>query len=284
MRFVHRDAGVERDMELRLGRQDAVAGDLATALGGYGGAVMIDGRLTQPATPLSGSGLVMGSEVSLTVTPEADTGTMSDRGFVLRVIGGLDAGLSVPLMPGRYTLGRGEQADVRVDSPDLSRLHCEIDVTRDGLVRVRDLGSRNGTDLNGQRLTGPVRVGPQDIVSAAGRVPFRVLPVADLGPVQYVNPAYEAGSGGTLPFNRAPRLAASADAGPVKLPAAAQALRLPAAAGHLDRRADHPGRRHGRDHEEPCLRAVRAVQPGHDDRHPDGGPDARPCRVPPGQA
>ena len=218
MRFVHRDAGVERDMELRLGRQDAVAGDLATALGGYGGAVMIDGRLTPPATPLSGSGLVMGAEVSLTVTPEADTGTMSDRGFVLRVVGGLDAGLSVPLMPGRYKLGRGDQADIRVDSPDLSRLHCEIDVTRDGLVRVRDLDSRNGTDLNGRRLTGPVRVGPQDIVSAAGRVPFRVLPVADLGPVQYVNPAFEAGSGGTLPFNRAPRLAASADAGPVKLP------------------------------------------------------------------
>ncbi|MEZ0109127.1 S-DNA-T family DNA segregation ATPase FtsK/SpoIIIE [Catenulispora sp. EB89] len=218
MRFVHRDAGVERDMELRLGRRDAVVGDLSTSLGGYGGALMIDGRMAAPATPLTGSGLVMGSEVSLTVTPEADTGTMSDRGFVLRVVGGLDAGLSVPLMPGRYKLGRGEQADVRVDSPDLSRLHCEIDVTRDGLVRVRDLGSRNGTDLNGQRLTGPARVGPQDIVSAAGRVPFRVLPVADLGPVQYVNPAHEAGSGGTLPFNRAPRLAASADAGPVKLP------------------------------------------------------------------
>src|SRR6185437_10075492 len=110
MRFVHRDAGVERDMELRLGRPDAVAADLATALGGYGGAVMIDGRLTPPATPLSGSGLVMGSEVSLTVLPDPDTGTMSDRGFVLRVIGGLDAGLSVPLMPGRYKLGRGEQA------------------------------------------------------------------------------------------------------------------------------------------------------------------------------
>ena len=218
MRFVHRDAGVERDMELRLGRPDAVAADLATALGGYGGAVMIDGRLTPPATPLSGSGLVMGSEVSLTVLPDPDTGTMSDRGFVLRVIGGLDAGLSVPLMPGRYKLGRGEQADVRIDSPDLSRLHCEIDVTRDGLVRVRDLGSRNGTDLNGQRLTGPARVGPQDIVSAAGRVPFRILPVADLGPVQYVNPAHEAGPGGTLPFNRAPRLAASAEAAPIKLP------------------------------------------------------------------
>ncbi|WP_230419530.1 FtsK/SpoIIIE domain-containing protein [Catenulispora pinistramenti] len=220
MRFVHRDAGVERDMELRLGRQDAVVGDLATALGGYGGALLIDGRPTAPATALSASGLVTGSEVSLTVVPDTDTGTMSDRGFVLRVIGGLDAGLSVPLLPGRYRLGRGEQADVRIDSPDLSRLHCEIDVTRDGLVRVRDLGSRNGTDVNGQRLTGPARVGPQDIVSAAGRVPFRILPATDLGPVQYVNPAHEAGPGGTLPFNRAPRLAAAAESAPIKLPQA----------------------------------------------------------------
>ena len=115
-------------------------------------------------------------------------------------------------------LGRGEAADIRVDCPDISRLHCEIDVTRDGRVSVRDLGSRNGTDLNGERLAGPTVIGPDDLVCAAGRVPFRVLPVAALGPVQYVNPAREAGPGGTLPFNRAPRVAAPAEAPPVRLP------------------------------------------------------------------
>jgi S-DNA-T family DNA segregation ATPase FtsK/SpoIIIE len=102
--------------------------------------------------------------------------------------------------------------------PDVSRLHCEIEVDADGRVTVTDLGSRNGTDVNGLRLTGPVQVGPTDVVCAAGRVPFRLLPTASLGPVAYPNPAREAGPGGTLPFNRAPRLAAPPAAGPVKLP------------------------------------------------------------------
>ncbi|GAA1995537.1 FtsK/SpoIIIE domain-containing protein [Catenulispora subtropica] len=238
MRFVHRDAGVERDMELRLGRPDAVVADLASALGSYGGGLVVDGRPTPPGTPLDGSGLVMGSEVATVVADDWDPGTMSTEGFVLRVVGGLDAGLSTPLPPGRFRLGRGDQADIRVECPDISRLHCEIDVTRDGRVTVRDLGSRNGTDLNGRRLKGPAVVGPDDVVCAAGRVPFRVLPVAALGPVQYVNPAREAGPGGTLPFNRAPRLAPPPEPPPVRLPqpprrAEAQPLRITTIVGPI---------------------------------------------------
>ena len=234
MRFVHRDAGVEREMEVRLGRPDALVADLAAALGAAGGGLVIDGRPTPPGTPLTGSGLVMGSEVAIALpVPRPRDGTvprsrrdsdatdataMLDAGLVLRIVGGLDAGLSVPLRPGRVRLGRGEKADIRVDCGDISRLHCEIDVTEDGLVTVTDLGSRNGTDLNGVRLAAPAAVGPQDLVCAAGRVPFRVLPASALGPVQYVHAAREAGPGGTLPFNRAPRLGAPAEAAPVRLP------------------------------------------------------------------
>ncbi|MFD0632106.1 FtsK/SpoIIIE domain-containing protein [Catenulispora yoronensis] len=231
MRFVHRDAGVERDLELRLGRPDARVADLASALGSPGGGLVVDGRPTPPGTPLAESGLVLGSEVSTVLADDRDPGTMSHEGLVLRVVGGLDAGLARPLTPGRFRLGRGDQADIRVDCPDLSRAHCEIEVTRQGRVTVRDLGSRNGTDLNGVRLAGPAVVGPYDLVCAAGRVPFRVLPAAALGPVQYVNPAREAGPGGTLPFNRAPRLAPPPEPPPVRLPQAprraeAQPLRI----------------------------------------------------------
>jgi S-DNA-T family DNA segregation ATPase FtsK/SpoIIIE len=107
-----------------------------------------------------------------------------------------------------------------VAARDVSRLHCEIEVGEDGGVTVADLGSSNGTDVNGVRLTGPdpVRIGPQDLVCAAGRVAFRVLPATSLGPVAYVNPAREAGAGGTLPFNRAPRVASPDTAPPVRLP------------------------------------------------------------------
>jgi len=229
MRFVHRDAGVEREWEVRLGRPDAEVADLAAALGAGRGGLVIDGRPSPPRAPLAGSGLVMGSEIMLadappdpgaSVRPVSDNTatTVLDPGMVVRVIGGLDAGLSLPVRPGRVRLGRGEEAEIRVASADVSRLHCEIEVTDDGRVTVNDLGSRNGTDVNGVRLTGPTRIGPDDLVCAAGRVPFRVLSAATLGPVAYVNPAREAGPGGTLPFNRAPRVAALVTDEPIRLP------------------------------------------------------------------
>jgi len=229
MRFVHRDAGVEREWEARLGRPDAVVADLAAALGAPGGGLVIDGRASPPGAPLAGSGLVMGSELTIAnpadearagadLARDSDATAAIDPGVVLRIVGGLDAGLSVRLPPGRVRLGRGDEAEIRVACRDVSRVHCEIDVTEDGRVTVTDLGSRNGTDVNGVRVTDPVRVGQEDLVCAAGRVPFRVLPVAALGPVAYVNPAREAGPGGTLPFNRAPRVVTPPVEAPIRLP------------------------------------------------------------------
>jgi DNA segregation ATPase FtsK/SpoIIIE, S-DNA-T family len=231
MRFVHRDVGVERELEVRAGRPDAVAADLAAALGVVHGRLVIDGREAPPSAPLTGSGLVMGSEVAAAGRradraarpehprdPDLTLTSTLDPGVVLRIIGGLDAGFSMPLSPGRVRLGRGDEAEIRVACRDVSRLHCEIDVADDGQVTVTDLGSSNGTDLNGTRLTAPAPVGPDDLVCAAGRVPFRVLPADALGPVRYVDPAREAGPGGTLPFNRAPRVASPSTAPPVRLP------------------------------------------------------------------
>jgi pSer/pThr/pTyr-binding forkhead associated (FHA) protein len=50
------------------------------------------------------------------------------------------------------TIGRSCEADIELDDRWVSRLHCEIDQIDDALV-VRDLQSRHGTYVNGQRVT-----------------------------------------------------------------------------------------------------------------------------------
>ncbi|WUH93299.1 FtsK/SpoIIIE domain-containing protein [Streptomyces sp. NBC_00433] len=75
----------------------------------------------------------------------------------LLVVGGPDAG-GVHLLPGgRATIGRSADADVPLDDPDVSRLHCEVAFGPDGGLTVADLGSTNGTTLSGRA------VGPQPV-------------------------------------------------------------------------------------------------------------------------
>ncbi|MSP60855.1 MAG: FHA domain-containing protein [Myxococcales bacterium] len=54
---------------------------------------------------------------------------------------------------GSLLVGRGDEADVRIESQAVSRRHAELHVS-DGEARVADLGSHNGTLLNGERIDG----------------------------------------------------------------------------------------------------------------------------------
>lgn len=51
-------------------------------------------------------------------------------------------------------IGRGSDCDLRLFDPALSRHHCRL-VWRDGRLLVEDLGSHNGTLVNGQKVTEP---------------------------------------------------------------------------------------------------------------------------------
>src|SRR3954468_11877736 len=48
-------------------------------------------------------------------------------------------------------VGRKDDCDLRIDHKSVSKMHCVI-VKTDGLLLVRDLGSTNGTRVNGTRV------------------------------------------------------------------------------------------------------------------------------------
>ena len=84
------------------------------------------------------------------------------------------AGKRYPILKSRTLIGRGSDADITVDDTGISRKHVEVlwDGTR---AEVNDLGSTNGSKLNGERVTkAPL---PPDSVIDIGRtrIVFRVL-------------------------------------------------------------------------------------------------------------
>lgn len=64
-----------------------------------------------------------------------------------------------PLPAGIVRVGRSQGSDLRVDDPSVSREHAELTVT-DEEVRVSDLGSKNGTWVEGERISQPTRLLP----------------------------------------------------------------------------------------------------------------------------
>src|SRR5207248_1147019 len=82
---------------------------------------------------------------------------------------------SIDLQLGRtLVVGRAVTSDVPIYDPTISRRHAEIELTEHG-VRVTDLGSSNGTFLNGAKIT-EAEAGANDVVTF-GKVAFRVKEV-----------------------------------------------------------------------------------------------------------
>ena len=86
----------------------------------------------------------------------------------LIVVRGKPEGKVIPLTGSKFKIGRGETCHLRPNSEQVSREHAEFSIAADGVVTVADLGSRNGTLVNGKALTEPcvlkdgnlVQVGP----------------------------------------------------------------------------------------------------------------------------
>jgi FHA domain-containing protein len=86
---------------------------------------------------------------------EAVDGSDPDSAPRLRVrtAAGLTAGSAYDLSDGAL-LGRGDQADIRLEDSFASSQHARL-VPQGGVMVLEDLGSTNGTYLNGEPLRGP---------------------------------------------------------------------------------------------------------------------------------
>lgn len=79
------------------------------------------------------------------------------------------------LVPGEFLIGRSVECQLSLDDPLVSRRHAVLLVT-EGSVKVRDLGSRNGVLVNGERVQGErqlvhgdiITIGAQELTIARG--------------------------------------------------------------------------------------------------------------------
>ncbi|MCX5212643.1 FtsK/SpoIIIE domain-containing protein [Kitasatospora sp. NBC_00240] len=165
----------------------AVAGALAGAVGVrgpraathvhlYAGARRVDEHALIGHPPLLDGAVLSLGEPDPSA---ADDDTPDPAAAELRVTGGPDAGGVHRLHGHEITVGRSSEADVPLDDPDVSRLHLALHLATDGTVTVRDLGSTNGTTLDGRFVSpeeavplgepGLLRLGESTLqVSAAG--------------------------------------------------------------------------------------------------------------------
>lgn len=90
----------------------------------------------------------------------------------LIVLAGAKEGLEIPLRKDKFLIGRAKECALRAGSEAISRRHCAI-IQRETGFTVRDLGSRNGTEVNGEKISTEVPLKPGDELRV-GPLHFRV--------------------------------------------------------------------------------------------------------------
>ena len=103
---------------------------------------------------------------------------MSQAVARLEVVAGRAIGMSVllddELLIGRHADGAGRLAD----DDEISRSHARISLDRSGFCAIEDLGSTNGTFVNGLRITGPQTLSVGDTIEVgATTLVVRELPI-----------------------------------------------------------------------------------------------------------
>lgn len=126
--------------------------------------------------------------IQITLEPSADLSvgliTISSESVsgAVRWVGVLEINSKrYPLNRSRTVIGRGTDADITVDDSSISRRHCEVlwDGTR---AQANDLGSTNGSLLNGRKLSSAALESGNVIEIGATRIVFHLVPEASSAP------------------------------------------------------------------------------------------------------
>jgi cardiolipin synthase A/B len=123
----------------------------------------------QKAPPSSSAATVVVGAGDSPPTIPVDTPTV---GFVL--ISRTDALVRYSLRDGDTSIGRSEENDIVVADSLVSRRHARITLA-DGACTLTDLGTGNGTFVNGDRVEGRRRLTPGDVLGIGGAEEFRLF-------------------------------------------------------------------------------------------------------------
>ncbi|HEX5534919.1 MAG TPA: FtsK/SpoIIIE domain-containing protein [Actinomycetales bacterium] len=191
-------------------------------------ALFVDGSRLDQGVVIGLPPLVNGAVVTV-ARPGSEPGRAVGQvgGFLeLHVVGGPDSGQVYRLTPGQHRLGRAGEAVLRIDDPDCSRVHAEIDVTAGGVL-IRDLGSTNGTWVDGEKVgdSAVALTERSSVLVGSSTLRLRVPEATEAA-------THERGDG-YLDLNRSPRIAPLVDRVEIRLPTAPEqprAVRVPVVA------------------------------------------------------
>jgi hypothetical protein len=104
-----------------------------------------------------------------------DSGPGPAADLTLEVVAGPGIGRRIAVGSGGVVLGRGSRAALAFSDDSLiSQRHATISQSGDGAVAITDLGSTNGTFVNGARITGPTKVTSTDVIGL-GKTELRLV-------------------------------------------------------------------------------------------------------------
>jgi len=147
---------------------DATAAEVAAQLGrfaGNGEVLYVGGAPLAGDTRVGALNLGDGALIGIggpVEDPPAATGLR------LQFQSGPRAGTSLSIPPGSFTLGRGDDADIVLPDTEASRQHARITIAQTAAgwsVEVTDLGSTNGTGVDGIAIGAPRQVDPGQIIT-----------------------------------------------------------------------------------------------------------------------